>query len=75
MKERDEHKKMICERDGITLVVIPYWWNKTIESVAHTLHSIRPDVLIPASLLNGKPIPVVCSIVHTKCKNMLILFN
>ncbi len=35
-----------CFHDGITLIVIPYWWEKKIESVARCIHSNRPDILV-----------------------------
>ncbi len=57
VQQRDEMKKIICDMHGITLLVIPYWWNKTIESVAQTIHFARPDILLSSKLLTGEPIP------------------
>ncbi len=57
VQHRDSQKQLVCERDGITLIVIPYWWNTKIESIAHAIHTIRPDIHIPASLLTGDAIP------------------
>jgi len=42
---------------GITLIVIPYWWNKSPESVAKMIHLARPDIPFPKELLAGDPIP------------------
>ncbi len=56
VQERDKLKRWICSRDGITLVVIPYWWNKTPESIARTIHEARPDMLFPEELLKGDSI-------------------
>ncbi len=52
MKKREK-----CSELGITLFIIPYWWNKTVESVARTIHAVRPDVHISPSMLNGDLIP------------------
>jgi len=58
IRERDKMKQQICQNNGITLLVIPFWWNKTIESVAQVIHKARPDILFPDSLLKGYPIPI-----------------
>ncbi len=39
------------------MVIIPYWWDTTPESIAQTIHLHRPDVQLPAALLRGDPIP------------------
>ncbi len=57
IQERDTKKRAWCQAHGITLITIPYWWDKKPESVATTLHMIRPDIGIPTSLLTGYPIP------------------
>lgn len=41
---------------GITLVQIPYWWDRTYESLASTIYSRRPD-LFPDEIPQGNPIP------------------
>ncbi len=46
-----------CSANGITLIVVPYWWDNTIESVAATIHKVRPDISLSSTLLHGKPIP------------------
>lgn len=56
-QRRDKFKEITCNNDGITLVVIPYWWDQRIESLAHTLHVMRPDVSLPLMLLRGDAIP------------------
>ncbi len=30
---------------GITLIEVPFWWDQTYESIAATIHTIRPDLL------------------------------
>ncbi len=55
VQERDKKKQTLCKEQGITLIVVPFWWDRTLESVAHTIHLSRPDVRI--SSLKGYPIP------------------
>ncbi len=55
--QRDEQKRLLCAQDGITLVVIPFWWNRKVESVLVTIHNERPDIKLPSTLLKGAPIP------------------
>lgn len=52
---RDAKKKQICSNHGITVIPIPYWWDKKIESLAATAHQYRPDVF---PFTQGSPIPV-----------------
>ncbi len=35
---------------GITLIEVPYWWNKKFESLKVIIYEQRPD------LLDGKPV-------------------
>ncbi len=56
VKQRDEVKQLLCDKNGITLIVVPYWWNKSMESVAQTIHMMRPDIKISPYLLKGDPI-------------------
>jgi hypothetical protein len=46
---------MISQELGITLIPIPYWWDKTLPSLAATIHYYRPD--IPLSQPMTEPIP------------------
>ncbi len=57
MQQRDHRKQVISKRHGVTLIVVPYWWDATEESLAQTLHLARPDILLPVTLLKGDPIP------------------
>ena len=43
---------------GITLIPIPYWWNKEISSLKGTIATYRPDVLTTPISNNDIPIPV-----------------
>ncbi len=57
VQQRDKTKRHICELTGISLLVIPFWWNKKMESVAQAIHAIRPDIEISSHLLKGDIIP------------------
>jgi hypothetical protein len=39
---------------GITLIPIPYWWNKTAGSLAATLSSYRPDFSFSSDVLSDE---------------------
>jgi hypothetical protein len=45
-KERDEEKRKICKEKKITLIEIPYWWDKQISSLAATIYKERNDLLV-----------------------------
>ena len=38
-KYRDQEKEKICNKFGIRLVIIPYWWDNKLESLRVTLNS------------------------------------
>ncbi len=54
VQHRDKQKRLICHSNGITLIVIPFWWDHTIESLAQTIHQTRPDICAYAQ--KGSPI-------------------
>jgi ATP-dependent DNA ligase len=41
---------------GITLIEVPYWWNKKYESLAATVFNQRPDLFAERPM--GTPIPL-----------------
>jgi len=43
-KKRDKNKQVICKYSGITLIIIPFWWDRTIDSIAQTICYARPDI-------------------------------
>eukprot|EP01027_Heterolobosea_sp_BB2_P000282 GEZU01000413.1.p1 GENE.GEZU01000413.1~~GEZU01000413.1.p1 ORF type:complete len:468 (+),score=89.89 GEZU01000413.1:405-1808(+) len=45
-QRRDEQKAEICQRAGITLIVVPYWWDRKQSSIAESIHAVRPDLLM-----------------------------
>ncbi len=56
VQQRDIIKRAKCKEFGITLITIPYWWNDSIEGIAHAIHLTRPDIPLSPSLLIGEPI-------------------
>jgi hypothetical protein len=43
-QQNDELKKLYTKQMGITLIPIPYWWDKSVESLAATIQSYRIDL-------------------------------
>lgn len=41
---RDVEKRHLCEKAGIRLITIPYWWDKAQESLAATLYQEVPSL-------------------------------
>ena len=41
VQQRDQEKRKACEKAGITLIEIPYWWDDSIETLAETLKKHR----------------------------------
>jgi len=44
-KLRDSEKREMCEKFGLTLIEIPFWWNQTTRSLMQTVHKHRPDLI------------------------------
>ena len=38
-KSRDKEKEKLCKQFNVHLIIIPYWWNKSLESLKNTIHS------------------------------------
>ncbi len=57
-RQRDEEKRKACKEKEITLIEVPYWWNKETSSLHATIDKERKDLfLFP---INGEqPIPTV----------------
>ena len=53
----DVTKKEMAKNKGITLLEIPFWWDKKIDSLAATIYMHRPDLFVEQPA--GKPIPIV----------------
>eukprot|EP01114_Cavostelium_apophysatum_P000308 TRINITY_DN10288_c0_g1_i1.p1 TRINITY_DN10288_c0_g1~~TRINITY_DN10288_c0_g1_i1.p1 ORF type:complete len:454 (-),score=83.12 TRINITY_DN10288_c0_g1_i1:73-1410(-) len=41
---RDAEKKEACKASGVTLIEVPYWWDKKKESLVATIRKFRPDL-------------------------------
>ena len=41
---QDLNKAALCKEKGITLIEVPYWWDRRVESLAATIHSQRPEL-------------------------------
>lgn len=53
-KERDDEKRRACLERGITLVEVPFWWDKTKESLQNSIHQANKELI--ASTGDGSPI-------------------
>ena len=56
-KSRDLQKSDLCKEKGITLIQIPYWWDRKYESLAATVYAYRPDLFKEQP--SGNPIPTL----------------
>jgi len=45
-QKRDREKKKICEEKGITLIEIPFWWDRKKDSLIATIQNYRPDLVL-----------------------------
>ena len=43
-KQKDQQKIDLCKSQGITLIPIPYWWDRKFESLQATIYNERPDL-------------------------------
>eukprot|EP01114_Cavostelium_apophysatum_P000432 TRINITY_DN10397_c0_g1_i2.p1 TRINITY_DN10397_c0_g1~~TRINITY_DN10397_c0_g1_i2.p1 ORF type:complete len:506 (+),score=124.86 TRINITY_DN10397_c0_g1_i2:145-1662(+) len=43
-QRRDAQKKDICDKNGIILIEIPYWWDKSLETLTATILKEAPQV-------------------------------
>jgi len=44
-KRRDNDKRQECNSLGITLIEVPYWWQRDKDSILKVLHEVRPDIV------------------------------
>ncbi len=54
-KELDKEKRLACEKNGITLIEIPFWWDFKKPSLVATIYSYNPHLV--SSKGEGEPIP------------------
>lgn len=55
-QQKDKEKQLACSQNGIKLVEIPFWWDRSKSSLLATLHENVPEVFPVRG--NGTPIPV-----------------
>jgi hypothetical protein len=70
-KRRDEEKRKGCKEKHITLIEVPYWWDKEFYSLAETIRIQRPDLI--SGDINGTPIPEINPKSGTKGKSSRFL--
>ena len=56
-KYRDIQKIVMCKAKGITLIEVPYWWDRKYPSLFATVYNQRPD-LFPNEKPVVDPIPL-----------------
>lgn len=45
---KDNIKQRYCFNSNITLICVPYWWDRSLEAISGIIKQIRPDIqLIP----------------------------
>lgn len=44
IQAKDSQKREACASEGITLIEIPYWWDRERDSLIATIHQFRPDL-------------------------------
>ena len=54
-RQRDAEKRKLCLQRGITLIEVPYWWDRSTESLAGAIKEQREDINFPSNV--GEPIP------------------
>ena len=42
---RDKEKMELCNALGVTLIEIPYWWDRDWKTLLATIHKYRPDMI------------------------------
>ncbi len=50
VKERDEKKKDWCQQAGITLINVPFWWDRKVETLITAIQLARPDIKLFSNL-------------------------
>jgi hypothetical protein len=64
VQKRDNAKKLACQHNGISLIVVPYTWKKDIQAIVQSLRTVRPDVTPIQDIKRYKELPYR----HRKCR-------
>eukprot|EP01027_Heterolobosea_sp_BB2_P011382 GEZU01016563.1.p1 GENE.GEZU01016563.1~~GEZU01016563.1.p1 ORF type:complete len:107 (-),score=30.95 GEZU01016563.1:20-340(-) len=43
-QHRDTEKAAACKRAQITLIIVPYWWDRSVSALASAIRNARPDL-------------------------------
>jgi hypothetical protein len=70
-QQRDRVKMDFAKRMGITLIPIPFWWDRSAGSLAATILNYRLDLIDPT--LAGSVIPSTMPVITTPTKPEFIL--
>lgn len=46
-QERDQEKRIECRRTGITLVEVPFWWDRKRDSLQNSIHLCNKNLIGP----------------------------
>lgn len=66
-RKRYKYKQILLfNLKGITLIEIPFWWDRTYESIAATTYSVRPELF--SSEPGGTTIPHTLALANRKEK-------
>jgi hypothetical protein len=65
-KRLDQNKLQFATKMGITLISIPFWWDKSSRSLAATIRSVRPDCQFN---VESSPSDVIAANMPTKLHN------
>ena len=69
-QRRDHAKSKFASQFGITLISIPFWWDRASESLASTIEYYRPDINLQPSK-EVPPIPLEMPVKSKKCSMKL----
>jgi hypothetical protein len=64
-RQQDINKRNLCKESGITLIEVPYWWDRKRSSLLATIRTQRPELF---SDVVGTPIPLSAPVDTQKSK-------
>jgi len=51
-KGRDNERRLLCAKQNITYIEIPYWWPHDKESIIAIMCQVRPDIMLTLESLH-----------------------